>query len=65
MSPYKVSVISPEEAELFLRSIKTPENKRFRRTLTLSEGFELRGEFTVTARDVRSQEVEWRVERIS
>lgn len=63
MNPYLVSVISPAEAERFIRSIRTPENKEFRRTLVLSEGFELRGDFSITARDARSQEVEWKVEQ--
>lgn len=63
MNPYTVSVISPAEAELFLRAIKTPENKEFRRSLVLSEGFEIRGDFSVIARDSRSQEIEWKVDQ--
>lgn len=60
-NPYKVSLISPAEADLFLRSIRTPENKEFRKSLVLSEGFELKGEFSLIAKNHLSQEIEWEV----
>lgn len=58
---YSVSVISPAEADAFLRRLKRggPENLEGRRSMVLSGGFELTGEFSLTARDARSGEVEW------
>lgn len=56
---YSVSLISPEEAEQFIRSIKSPDNKNSRRTIVLSPGIELKGSFSLTARNHQSNEVEW------
>jgi hypothetical protein len=57
---YSVEVISQAEAEAFLRRLKKgPENLNGSRSLVFPGGFELSGEFSLTARDARSGEVEW------
>lgn len=64
MNGYKVEVLSERETENFLkmRSGPTlfgrPVPDKHRRILT-AEGFELKGRFSLTARDAKSGEVEW------
>lgn len=61
MSDYRVSVVSPEEAEMVLARLRKggPENKNHRRTAVLQGGIEMKGAFEITARDVASGEVAW------
>jgi hypothetical protein len=60
-SRYGVEVISQAEADAFLRQMACggPENRGNRRTIVTADGFEISGEFFLTARDARSGEVEW------
>jgi hypothetical protein len=58
---YQVQLLSPEETEQFLAAMRTsPELRSHRRTMVLSSGLEVKGEFELIARDVRSDEIEWR-----
>ena len=57
---YSVAVVSQAEADAFIRRLRNgPENLGGSRTMVLAGGFELVGEFSLTARDARSGEVEW------
>ena len=57
---YTVEVISPAEANVLLGRMRGgPENRSARRSMVLPGGFEISGEFCLTARDARSGEVEW------
>lgn len=60
MSDYKVSVVSPEEAEEVLARLRRggPSNKNARRTALLQGGIELKGSFEVTCREATG-EVAW------
>jgi len=56
---YKVETVTKEQADAFLRGIRQPENPFKRPSPVTTDGFELVGEFSLTARDVKSGEVEW------
>lgn len=57
---YTVSLLSPAEAEQIMRRLgKGPERGSIRPTLALPGGWELSGEYELTARDARSGEIEW------
>ena len=64
MSNYKVQLLSEQETEKFLKMrdgltlFGKPVPEKHCRVLT-AEGFELKGQFELTARDARSGEVEW------
>jgi hypothetical protein len=59
---YKVEQVSGPEADAliqrFLRSLG-PENRSGRRSMVLPGGFEVKGEFSLTARDAQSGEIAW------
>ena len=58
--PYNIELVSPvETATLFQRFKGGPASDTARRSLVLSGGLELTGEFSLTARDVNSGEVAW------
>ena len=57
---YAVEIISQREADEWLRQLRrTPGNPGAPRTLVLPGGLELSGEFSLTARDAKSGEIEW------
>lgn len=57
---YAVSLLTPEEADQFIRQMRGgPENRSATRTMVLPGGFEISGEYFLTARDAVSGEVEW------
>lgn len=64
MNEYKVDVLSEKETESFLKMrsglslFGRPVPEKHCRILT-AEGFELKGQFELTARDARSGEIEW------
>jgi hypothetical protein len=61
MTPsHKVELISEAEAESFLRRLKeSPENRTGKRSLLFPFGLEVKGEFSLIARDAKSGEIEW------
>jgi hypothetical protein len=61
MSDYRVSTVSPEEAEELLRRLRAggPTNKNARRSAILQGGIEMKGSFELIARDAKSGEIEW------
>jgi len=57
--PYRVETLSPAETDAFLRGrLSGPENRSATRSMRVA-GFEIKGEFFLTARNVQSNEVEW------
>lgn len=56
---YNIEIISPEAAAEMIHRMRGPGNMNARRTVALPGGFELSGEFFLTARDEKSGEVEW------
>jgi len=59
-SAYAVEIISQSDADTWLRQLRTtPGNPGAQRTLVLPGGLELSGEFSLTARDAKSGEIEW------
>lgn len=59
MSKYKVETITQEQADAFLRRTRPPENPFNRRSPLMVDGLEMVGEFSLTARNAVSGEVEW------
>jgi len=57
--PYRVETLSPAETDAFLRGrLSGPENRSATRSMVVA-GFEIKGEFFLTARNVQNDEVEW------
>jgi len=57
--PYRVETLSPAETDAFFRSrLSGPENRSATRSMRVA-GFEIKGEFFLTARNTESNEVEW------
>lgn len=57
---YAVEMVSPAEAESLIQRFRGgPENLNARRSLVIPGGFELVGEFSLTARDAKSGAVAW------
>jgi hypothetical protein len=56
---YKVDLLSPAQTEAFLRNRKGWENPFTKKPSTQVDGMEIVGEFSLTAKDTRSGEVEW------
>lgn len=65
-SPYKVEVLTPEQVDAFLaqrgRSHLGKPLKPDHRKI-IANGFELKGEFELTARDAKSGEIDWHVKQ--
>jgi hypothetical protein len=56
---YKIEILSPEEAERVLKKLDRSQiGKPLQRTMIIP-GFEIKGEFSLVARDAKSGEVEW------
>ena len=55
---YRVEVFSPEETEAFLRRRASGPGNSATRSMMVA-GFEIKGEFFLTARNTESKEVEW------